>query len=237
LLSADPEISLGKLEKVLAGDQVLAGGLLQAANSGLVNRGYRASSIRTAMVRLGLDLTRRVIAAYSLRPLVSSSRLQPLWLHAIDTAQFVEKLARYTKIKPMEAFLAGLVHDVGRLVLERAPDASASVFRRLNERNTGLVFAELVVAGCDHAEIGGRVLELWNFPEEMIEGVRYHHAPERSRSKLASLLYLAEQRFVDEDEPSGVRVDQAMEWCGIAPDQLKSVLGGELDKLERLMGL
>lgn len=237
ILSVHPEVSMARLEKVLAGDQVLAGELVKAANSGLVNRGKPAASIRHALVLLGLDTARRLIAAHSLRPLMKSPRLEGLWKHAIDTATLAEQLARSTRsINPLEAFLAGLVHDVGRLVLERLPEQASPVFRRLSDGG-GLMLAELVVTGRDHGEIGAQVLDLWNFPGEMSEAVRWHHQPERSPSPLASLLYLAEQRFEDEDEPSGVRVDQAFEWTGLSPDQLRQALQDRPGRLERLLGV
>ena len=75
--------------------------------------------------------------------------------------------------------------------------------------------------GCDHGEIGAGLIAEWNFPDEFIEAVRFHHQPERSDSKLASLAYLAEfWSGLDEDLPSFGRVDACLARVGMTLETL-----------------
>lgn len=226
-LGADVHVSFQALEKVISTDQVLAGEFIQAANSSRYYHAQSASTIRQAIVFLGLDATRRMLAAATFRPLVASAQLHLLWRHAVDTAHLMERLAwRSGTVPQMEAFLAGLVHDVGRLVIEKLPSV-AVMHRRLVAHGSDPVFADHVLFGCDHGEIGARVLETWDFPAGLVEAVRFHHSPERTSSLLASLLYLAEQTSEErEDQPSGLRLDAAFDRSALTPAGLESADAG-----------
>ncbi len=111
--------------------------------------------------------------------------------HAIQTAR--EASARAADIGGMssgEAFLAGLVHDIGRLPMELS--AAGSALEVWRESGFPVTYAELLATGTDHAAVGAEMLRGWGFPGSVIEAVRYHHRPELTRSPLAALLYSVE---------------------------------------------
>ena len=98
-------------------------------------------------------------------------------------------------------------------------------------------YAEAVLTGVDHGEAGGHILHAWNFPESIVEGVRWHHQPERSESLLASLLYLAEfWHCSDEDLPSESRLRSALARAGLTKQELTS-LGADKDVNDALYTL
>ena len=223
-LSSDPEVPFSKLEEVFSRDQVLAGLLIRAANSGLNGRRERVSAIRQALVLVGLETSRKLIAAAAVKPLVASKGLEKLWRHSLEISELAESLAGISsRANPMEAFLAGLVHDVGRVVMSMVGGKPAETYARLIERGCEPVFAEYVLCGTDHGTIGARLLRYWKFPEQLVEAVASHHQPEHSTSELAALLYLAEYLSGSEEDLSSVaRLRAALERVGMSFETLKS---------------
>jgi hypothetical protein len=108
-------------------------------------------------------------------------------------------------------------------------------YHRLTEQgHCPPTYAELLLFGCDHGEIGAGVLDGWAFPQDLVEAVRLHHQPERSESHLTSLVYLAEfWSGLDEDLPSVIRVEQCSRRTGVSLDSLASVRIGK-NALDRL---
>ncbi len=207
-----------ELEKIVSADQTLAVHILSAANS----RGKQIASIAQAIMYLGAGWASRIVYAASIRPLYASGRLREIWHHSLAAAQAAEGLARISRAAdPGEAFLAGLVHDIGRLAMETLGHGFQSRFRSLTERGCEPMLVERVLCGFSHAEAGARALRLWNFPDAMLEAVEFHHQPEKSAGKLAALLFLVEH-WLDsrEDAPSLVRLNVALDRTGLSAEAL-----------------
>ena len=185
--------------------------IIQTANSAYFSPTRPIGTIQHAVSYIGVDIARKVLLASTIRGNFASMRLHRLWNHSLDVAQAVEQLAQKTsKADPAEAFLAGLVHDIGRLAFSIMPPRFLERFYRLTDGGCPPVQAELCLSGRSHPEVGAETLLEWKFPAAAVDAVRWHHAPERSSCPLASLLYLAE--FVsdsDEDLPSYVRLNEA----------------------------
>lgn len=152
------------------------------------------------------------------QPLFGSASLRDLWRHSLTVAQLTERVALLSaRIDPQEAFLAGLVHDIGRLALQKVRHEYVADYQRLTGRGCEPVFAEMVLCGFDHGAIGAEVLRCWSFPEHLIEAVGQHHRPEFGDSLLAAAIYLAEAcSGAREDLASEVRVELAEDRLGIA---------------------
>ena len=115
-LLGKPSVDLEELNDVVRRDQVLAVNVIEASNSGLWGASQPVRNLRHAIARLGADNTKKVILASVLRPMFSSGSLNRSWRHAQDAAETAERIGSYTQIvAPPEAFLAGLVHDIGEL--------------------------------------------------------------------------------------------------------------------------
>ena len=221
--ASDAGSDVRELERAAKLDQVLAGLLIQTANSAYYSPYRPIVAIPHAISYVGLDTARKVLLAAALRSGFATARQHKLWNHALDVAQSVEHLAQHSTldIDPGEAFLAGLVHDVGCLAFSMMPPNFLDRFQRLTSRGCPPFEVEICLAGVCHGEAGAETLRQWKFGESTIEAVRWHHRPERSTGSLASLLYLGE--FCcdsDEDLPSVVRLRAALERAGISEQVL-----------------
>ena len=159
-----------------------------------------------------------------MKPLFASRHLHKLWNHSIEVAATSERLARISrKADPEQAFLAGLVHDVGRLALLRLPLAATERYIRLMDQGCPRVLVERVLFGRTHMSVGADALRKWNFSDEIVDSVASHHAPEQYPSTLSSLLYLAEEWSSEaEDLPSSFRLSFASGVAGVTAESMES---------------
>lgn len=222
LLAANPNTSAAQMEELVVADPVLAGELLKTANSPLYAPSPPIRSIRQAVVFLGIHETSRILAAAAVRPLFRSRLLKPLWTHSLEVARMSEKLAFLSgKADPEEAFIAGLVHDVGRLALWKLPAHLSEEYGSLLEQGCEPMFAETLVCGFDHCAAGREVMEYWLMDPRITEAVAAHHHPERSTSPLAQVLYVAEYwTNSQEDLPSLARLQHAVRELNLSPEKM-----------------
>lgn len=220
-LLADSDLSFGEVESVTASDPVLAGNLLKVANSSYFSPAQEIRSIARAIAYIGLDRTRCVLATIVLRPLLARSVDAKIWAHSLDAARTASDIATQTmSANPAEAFLAGLVHDIGKLFIDIIPWEVRTLIGLLSKQGCAPNLAEFVTCGCDHAEAGSEVLRTWSFPVDYIEAVKYHHQPESSSSKLASILYVTEFHLCsEEDLPSHARLHFALRTLGMSAEE------------------
>jgi len=231
------DASVRDLENVASLDPVMSGLLLQAANSSFYSPRSAIASVRHAITYIGLEATRKVLLAATFRSSFASLRMHHLWNHSLDVAQTAERLATRSRIplNPSEAFLAGLVHDVGRLAFSIMPAAFLERFYRLTDRGCPAVEVETCLSGLCHGEVGAQTLVQWKFPDALIKAVRWHHRPERSSSALTSLLYLAEVASEsEEDLPSAIRLRTACGLTGLEVEALEDLNREEQDYLRIL---
>ena len=192
-LLGNDNTNLADVESLVAADQTLAGHIVNAANSVLQDSANRVESVRQAVIRIGMDSARQIVSATSLRRLFEAKQSQSLWNHSLDVAEAAANIAgRSGMVNRDEAFLAGLTHDVGKLVILNLPAASLARQERLTRSGCPDPIVERVILGEDHAAIGARVLRGWRFSESIAEAVESHHTPERNASPLSSVLYFAE---------------------------------------------
>jgi HD-like signal output (HDOD) protein len=218
------DVNLGVLESIAKSDQVIAGKLIKAANSAYYSPWQPIRTVAQAITYVGIEDARRLLLASSVQPLFSSPRLRHLWKHSIEAAEVTERIATITgSVDPGEAFLAGLLHDSGKLAITLLPGDVNEAMDRLVSRGCQPTTAELVLCGFDHADASAEVMRNWRFSDELIEAVRVHHQPERSSSKLASILYLTEfWTDSEEDLPSHARLEYALQSLGLTREVLHS---------------
>ena len=233
--SADAGIR--ELERVASLDPVLAGLLVQTANSSYYSPRSSIGSIRHAITYIGAEAARKVLLAATFRASFASMRLHQLWNHSLDVAELAERLAVRSglQLDPSEAFLAGLVHDVGRLAFSIMPPAFLERFYRLTDRGCPAMEVEICLSGLCHGELGAETLAQWKFPSALMEAVRWHHRPDRSPSTLASLLYLAEAASEsEEDLPSAIRMQIAFRQTGVDAEALVALNRDHVGYLDAL---
>ena len=167
----DPDIKMEQTVTIVGSEPRLAAKLLQTANSVAFNTsGKPVTELRTAITRLGQKMVQSAAMAYAVQQMKNeeslrsvSGRLSELWNESIAVASIAQVVARRTKITPDEAFLAGLLHGIGRLyILVRAVGKSPQ-FGLDSE------FLDLIAGW--QASIGKSVLENWGFAQEMADAV------------------------------------------------------------------
>ena len=162
---------------LIESDQVLTAQLLRVANSAFYGFSGKIASVGQALTVLGTTVARSLV--YSTSVLDLRIELRGFWEHSVGTAVAAGTLARRLGLPhPEEVAGAGLLHDLGKVVLYRqAPAAFATVLA-----SEGVRFgeAERALFGVDHAEIAGWLLGRWRVPSRLLEPVVFHHTPERA---------------------------------------------------------
>ncbi len=192
-----------EVEKVIRPDPALTANLLRMAASPYFSPRTRPETVRQAVTLLGVKRTFEIATGAALRSVIPP-RLpgydldaRSFWLHCVAVGVFAERLAKESGSRsPDLLFTAGLLHDVGKLVI------STFVFRQagaiLLKARCGMDFAaaEREVLGVDHAEVGARVAVAWNLPESVAWAARWHHQPMQAPPEvdraLVSLVHLAD---------------------------------------------
>jgi putative nucleotidyltransferase with HDIG domain len=227
-LTSDPEIPVFRLSDLVAKDQVLASRVLAMANSAFSAPSMFISTIQDAVVRLGTAAVRNVVLAVSLTSRmqdknVYGTRGKDLFDHALGAAYMARLIASKVAVDPDEAFLCGLMHDIGKLViLKLAHDHN----RAHDDTITGEVLEQAL--GERHAMMGGLALRRWHMPESVDDPVMFHHdylsAPRRQRE--TAVLYLANKlchRYgfgCPKDEGDDLTSDGVLEFLGLDAEWL-----------------
>jgi HD-like signal output (HDOD) protein len=230
-LSAKREYEIRELEAIALHDPVLTGSLIGVANSALYGRTYRVSTVGRAIASVGVHAARKIMLAGAMRPLFASAGLGRVWSHSLSSAPLCSALADHTGLLSSdEGLVFGLVHDIGAVAVRCLPREAMATHSRLVAAGCPGAYVERLLLGCDHGEIGAGLIAAWHFPEEFIDAVRFHHQPERSDSKLASLAYLAEfWSGLDEDLPSFGRVDACLARVGMTLETLMEMGRQDVD--------
>jgi putative nucleotidyltransferase with HDIG domain len=198
----DPQTSAADVARVLASDQAMTARLLKLANSAFYGTGRRIGTVTDAVVLLGMRTVRNMTVALKCQgmlvsPLPAYALCQDdLWRHSFCSAYAAQCLAIRAGYRAVEeAFVGGLLHDIGKVVLNIYLRPELTLVARLTTAaRIPFMDAERAVLGFDHAEAGARVLEKWNLPPALVECVRYHHAPfsQPPPSPLTALVHVAD---------------------------------------------
>jgi HD-like signal output (HDOD) protein len=184
-LLGGPDCELKTLTDAMSHDPALVARLIKVSNSSLYG-GYRETgSVNLAIMRLGMRTTRSVVMAASTRALfpMDSSRRgllgRALWEHCVKSGLASRCVAEFTRrADPDEAFAAGVLHDVGKvIILLNKPDEYAEVQRRLEQGAPDSVTVEREVLGFDHCRVGDLLLSNWSMPGNLRAAAREHHDP------------------------------------------------------------
>ncbi len=181
-------------------DPELTAHLLRLVNS-VFMRGRGIASLEEAVMRLGATEIANKAISLTMGRLISMRRSgycpdpEAFWRHSIGcglACRHLHSICTGVRADRDLAFTTGLLHDVGKIVINNAPPESVEVIAEImEEEGLDASDAELAIFGADHAEIGGLVLERWKLPAELTTAVRFHHAPEFDPSGLATLVHVA----------------------------------------------
>jgi putative nucleotidyltransferase with HDIG domain len=192
------DVDISVLAKKVSYDQALTAKTLRLANASSFGLQVKVTTIQQAITFLGFQTTRNLITAAAVTGCFPSGRCpgfddKAFWRHSIAVAACARALARRMRFNQDYAFTAGLLHDIGRLVLVTAdPQAYAGVVEWRLRNDGDWQDAERAVLGVDHVEAGVALAEHWNFSDTMRQAIAFHHAPEMlGAGFLASIVHVA----------------------------------------------
>ncbi len=199
----DPDVSFDELAKVIEYDPGLTANVLQLANSAYFGWSRSIKTVKEAITRLGTNRVFQMVLCMSVAPLVRKpikgydTTAEGLWLHSIATAICAEELVVQLGLKDLEeAFTAGLLHDMGKVVLGTFVEIDDEPIKEIViSDNLSFNEAEQMVLGIDHAEVAGELLRTWNLPDEVVAAARWHHQPhmaDESCQQLVDLIHVAD---------------------------------------------
>lgn len=193
------EVDAAVLARMIARDQVLAAKSLRLANSSIHGLRRRVATISEAITVLGQQSIETMVTAMAVTGRFQSLQVagydqHKFWLHNVGAALCARALAKRTGVNPESAFTAGLIHDIGKLVLAvRFPQHFSAVIDYQRQQDCRMLEAERQVLGFDHARIGGALADEWKFAPEIGRAVTGHHVPEEHpASALTSVIHLAD---------------------------------------------
>ena len=208
-LVEDPSSTAQDLHKVIANDPALCSRILKVVNSAFYGLPRQIGSINRAIVLLGLNAVKNIAIAASLTKLFRGGDLCPrfsardLWIHSMATAAGSKLICDNLKLGlPDEAFLAGLIHDIGIMVeMQAHKDKLVKVFEEIKFDPNGVATSDMReieqrIIGADHTQFGTGLCEAWKFPKSFSHVAGHHHDPLQlpaGNRMLASIVYVADR--------------------------------------------
>jgi len=177
----DPSSTVKKIQEQILLDQALTAFILKVANSALYGLRKEVSTITYAINLMGYNTTRSILTAYLSKNLYSSKGNKliqtMLWKHSISSAVFGKKIAEHIhKVNSEEAFIASLLHDIGKgVLLKNKTDEFERSVQMIYNDNLTSIDSERSILGFTHVELGFLLMNNWRFSENIIETVIYHH--------------------------------------------------------------
>ncbi len=199
----NPDSTGQDLHKLIANDPALCARILKVVNSAFYGLPGQIASINRAIVLLGLNAVKNIAIAASLSKMFRGGQISPnfnakdLWNHSIAVGSAVKLLAEKLRSGlPDEAFLAGLIHDLGIIVqMQTLRQQLIDAVEKHEKQNISFLEAELAVFGVTHQDFGLALCEKWKFPRSFALVAGYHHRPlelDPAQRGLASLVYVGD---------------------------------------------
>ena len=217
LRSEDP--SFAQIARIISKDVGMATKILQLANSAFMGTSGRVSRLMQALTLIGLDNVRTLVLSVNVfsqfdgNARVAAS-LPCLWEHSITVSKLAQQIAaaeNCPKALLEECFTAGLLHDLGKLVLlAEFPKECVEVYAAKSDTHTN---GERERIGCTHAEVGAYLMSIWGLPFPLVHAVAYHHHPaETAETKFSTLTAVhAADAIASEGDPSPLNHDIALD--------------------------
>jgi HD-like signal output (HDOD) protein/CheY-like chemotaxis protein len=183
-----PEASVARVAEIVSRDIGMTARILQIINSAFFGLPCHVTSAAQAVGLLGLDTIKGLALTLQIFERFDEEEMrgfpvERLWEHSLAVAASARRISKRQSSDERisdDAFLAGLLHDVGILVLiKQLPTSYVRVLTLMEEKKISQWQAEREVLGITHAEVGAYLLALWGLPDSIIEAVAYHHCPEK----------------------------------------------------------
>ncbi len=202
----DFNLDIKELSNLINVDQSLTTLLLKFCNSAHYGFSKKINSVNDAITKIGFKtLKSLVFVAISQSVLYQDVKgynldKEDLWYNSISCAVYSRYLAKKIKFKdPETAFTAGLLKDIGKLMIQEYVGSEYDkLLKIINSQNMPFSEAEMKLFGFNHCTIGAEMAKKWNFPDALIDAIRYHHAPQQAdadgsvNSKIVYIVHIAD---------------------------------------------
>lgn len=227
----EPQCDLRALSALVQRDASMTAHMLRVCNSAMYAGSSRIVSVQQAVSRLGLKRVQEIALLVACETKVFrvpgfDLEVRQLFRHSLAAAAFAREIARQRRWNVEEAFLSGLLHDVGRPVL-----LQAIVSLREELGVDAPRAAVLEATGLHHAEVGAQLIASWNLPERLAEVVLFHHdptsAPQAARMAMVTRLADDLSHFAMEDgrvAEEDLRAHPLAEPLNVYPDEMDALL-------------
>ncbi|TAK91355.1 MAG: HDOD domain-containing protein [Burkholderiaceae bacterium] len=193
------DLDVSCLAEMISREVAILSKLLRVANSPFYGVSGNIANAQQAINTIGLSNTRSIVltaAVMSAIPqnLPKTFDQHAFWQEAIVVAVAAEWLGKWLSLKDCDAFTAGMLHNIGKLLIAiRFPYQYEQMRLAALDPQVNEIELEKKTLGFTHAEAGAAIAEQWNFPAALIQGIRWHHAPEHSQHPLASVLAVSDK--------------------------------------------
>lgn len=196
----DDHCSIDTVTKFVERDQALSSQILKYANSPFLGTIHTVSSVKHAIVIIGLDEVKSLLLAFAIHNFFTTTskdekNRKRFWKHSLICSHIANYLARYFQCKCDSAiFISALIHDLGKIIVDQyLHDDFISIVDHIETNTTTFNEAEKALLGLTHYQIGAKLLDQWNLPPQIISQVYYHHSPwlDDEYQQGSTIIYLA----------------------------------------------
>ena len=237
----NPETTANEVGAQIESDQVLSAKVLKLVNSGFYGFSQPIGTIPHAMVLLGFGVVKTLVLSTTVLDMMSRS-MAGLWQHSLACARTCGIIARFVDMDdPEEVSVTGLLHDLGKAVIEEhLPEEFEKVVEQIEGEDALFYEAEEAVLGVSHASIGAWLLDKWMLPGQLVNPIMFHHNfhPSRAHADRTAVVHIADILVRAEGFGSGGdnRIPkisrEAMEALQLGIDDLHEIMDAMQDEMK-----
>lgn len=214
-----PYGSINRVGEIIAKDVGMSAKILQLVNSAFFGLPKQISNPVRAVTLIGLEtvkslvLSVKVFSEFEKKDFPGFS-VEALWKHSMRTGLYAKKIASEQKLGPNavdEAFMAGLLHDAGKLILlDRLPLKYRQILKMVDSTGCFSWEAEQQVLGTTHAPLAAYLIGIWGLPEHLVHAIAFHHCPSEAHDTAFNILtavHAANYIEHEQNDESGTRLD------------------------------
>jgi len=194
-MTRDPKTQITMIAKKISADPTLTADLLRLVNSAYFMLPRRVVDILEAVKLIGIKGLQNLLFSYGTQKILGETyrNMRELWDHSYQTALYAFLLARSVKrsySKLDDIYVAGILHDLGLIVVSYLhPMLQKKIRGFCREKHIPLKVLEDFSYGLNHADTGGLIASKWNFPDQLVEGIKYHHEPLNSGAPYKDVVF------------------------------------------------
>lgn len=241
----DEDICFDTLSDIISQDAGLCSKVIKAANSPVYGRSRNLESLKHILMFLGQDTINSIAITASIKQFFSeysnqkTSFLKSFWHHSLTCATIARSLAELTAYPyAEEAYIAGLLHDIGKLMIEPKMDAAYKALPHGIYPATEVLQNEEDTLGINHPELASIMLEKWHLPDVICDAIRYHHADiediqqSHQLAKIIHLSSLLASHFSENDQ--AIKTDAAIRLFDISESIINELVEKATQKSQQL---